>query len=78
MREKFPILCSRVFRADHNSLTELPYDFSQLLQNYDTKNVTLGHNRWQCSCNAEIADTVSRSIIHMETCKSQLMQQYLG
>ena len=48
-----------MFHADHNSLTELPYDFSQLLQNYDTKNVTLGHNRWRCSCNAEIADTVS-------------------
>jgi len=53
----FKLKLHRVFRADHNSLTELPYDFSQLLQNYDTKNVTLGHNRWQCSCNAEIADT---------------------
>ena len=31
----------RAFKADHNVLTELPYDFSQLLQNFDTKNVTL-------------------------------------
>lgn len=59
MWHQFPTWCCRVFHADHNSLTELPYDFSQLLQNYDTKNVTLGHNRWRCSCNAEIADTVS-------------------
>ena len=35
-------------------LTELPYDFSQLLKKFDTKNVTLGHNRWMCSCHAEI------------------------
>ena len=35
-------------------MTELPYDFSQLLKKFDTKNVTLGHNRWMCSCHAEI------------------------
>jgi hypothetical protein len=50
----FKLKLHRAFKADHNELTELPYDFSQLLQNFDTKNVTLGHNQWLCSCNAEI------------------------
>ena len=50
----------RAFKADHNVLTELPYDFSQLLQNFDTKNVTLGYNQWMCSCHAEITSVVRR------------------
>lgn len=53
----FKLKLYRAFKADNNLLTELPYDFSQLLQNYDTKNVTLGHNLWLCSCNAEITGT---------------------
>ena len=48
----------RAFKADHNLLTELPYDFSQLLQK-NTNLVTLGDNLWHCSCNAEITGTVS-------------------
>ena len=47
----------RAFKADHNLLTELPYDFSQLLQK-NTNLVTLGDNLWHCSCNAEITGTV--------------------
>jgi len=50
----FKLKLDRAFKADHNVLTELPYDFSQLLQNFDTKNVTLGYNQWMCSCHAEI------------------------
>ena len=52
--ENLKLLFSRAFKADHNVLTELPYDFSQLLKKFDTKNVTLGHNRWMCACHAEI------------------------
>ena len=52
--EKLRFFLSRAFKADHNVLTELPYDFSQLLKKFDTKNVTLGHNQWMCSCHAEI------------------------
>ena len=48
----------RAFRADHNLLTDLPYDFSLLLQKYDHNIITLGHNPWTCICNAEITDTV--------------------
>lgn len=50
----FKLKLDRAFKADHNVLTELPYDFSQLLKKFDTKNVTLGHNQWMCSCHAEI------------------------
>jgi len=53
----FKLKLDRAFKADHNVLTELPYDFSQLLQNFDTKNVTLGHNQWMCACHAEITST---------------------
>ena len=48
----------RAFRADHNLLTYIPYDFSLLLQKYDHNIITLGHNPWTCICNAEITDTV--------------------
>ena len=48
----------RAFRADHNLLTDIPYDFSLLLQKYDHNVITLGYNPWTCICNAEITDTV--------------------
>ena len=49
----------RSFKADHNSLTDIPYDFSQLLQKYDTMVISLANNPWHCTCNAQITDTVS-------------------
>ena len=58
----------RAFKADHNVLTELPYDFSQLLQNFDTKNVTLGYNQWMCSCHAEITSVVRRFSFLYSSC----------
>ena len=48
----------RVFKADHNNITEIPYDFSLLLQSYPKNKITLGHNPWRCSCNAEITSLV--------------------
>ena len=48
----------RAFRADNNLLTDIPYDFSLLLQKYDHNVITLGYNPWTCICNAEITDTV--------------------
>ena len=48
----------RVFKADHNQLTEIPYDFSLLLQSFAKTKITLGHNQWQCRCNAEILNLV--------------------
>ena len=48
----------RAFKADHNLLSEIPYDFSLLLQSYAKNQITLGHNQWRCSCNAEITSTV--------------------
>ena len=51
-----------------NVLTELPYDFSQLLQNFDTKNVTLGYNQWMCSCHAEITSVVRRFSFLYSSC----------
>ena len=59
---------ARAFKADHNVLTELPYDFSQLLQNFDTKNVTLGYNQWMCSCHAEITSVVRRFSFLYSSC----------
>lgn len=47
----------RSFKADHNSLTDIPYDFAQLLQKYDTMVISLANNPWRCSCNAQITDT---------------------
>ena len=48
----------RGFRADHNQLTEIPYDFSNMLQRFADNQITLGDNPWQCSCNAEITHEV--------------------
>ena len=61
--EDYADFLARAFKADHNVLTELPYDFSQLLQNFDTKNVTLGYNQWMCSCHAEITSVVRRFLL---------------
>ena len=47
------------FKADHNAITEIPYDFSILLQKYADNEITLGHNPWACSCNAEITNLVN-------------------
>jgi len=46
----------RAFRAEHNLLSEVPYDFSLLLQKYDKNVITLGHNPWICICNSEITN----------------------
>ena len=46
------------FRADHNLITEIPFDISQLLQKYSNNEITLGQNPWSCYCNAEITDLV--------------------
>ena len=50
----------KVFRADDNLITEIPFDFSQLLQKYQNNEVILGQNPWICYCNAEITDLVSK------------------
>lgn len=47
----------RSFKADHNALTEIPYDFSLLLQKYDHNQISLGSNPWHCTCNSEITDS---------------------
>ena len=52
----------RSFRADHNLLSEIPYDFSLLLQKYDHNIITLGHNPWICNCNAEITASVRKEL----------------
>jgi len=44
----------RMFKADHNRLKEVPYDFSLLLQSFAKIKITLADNRWECRCNAEI------------------------
>jgi len=46
----------RAFRAEHNLLSEVPYDFSLLLQKYDKNVITLGNNPWICMCNSEITN----------------------
>ena len=46
------------FKADHNLITEIPFDFSQLLQKYSNNEIRLGYNPWACYCNAEITDLV--------------------
>jgi len=45
----------RSFTADHNQLTDMPYDLSLSLQKYHNQ-VKLGNNPWKCQCNAEITD----------------------
>ena len=49
----------RSFKADHNAITDIPYDFSLLLQKYAKNEITLGNNPWACSCNAEITNLVN-------------------
>jgi len=51
----------RSFKADHNSITEIPYDFSLLLQKYDHNQINLGGNPWHCTCNSEITDSSLQS-----------------
>ena len=48
----------RVFKADHNQISVIPYDFSLLLQSYPKNKITLGSNQWRCSCHAEITSLV--------------------
>ena len=50
----------QTMKADHNSITEIPFDLSLLLQKYATNEVFLGHNPWACSCNAEITNLVRK------------------
>ena len=54
----------RSFKADHNAITEIPYDFSLLLQKYAKNEITLGNNPWACSCNAEITNLVRFFLMH--------------
>jgi len=54
----------RSFRADHNLLTDIPFDFSLLLQKYDQNAISLGSNPWVCTCNAEITGTSLQEKIH--------------
>ena len=54
------------FKADHNLITEIPFDFSQLLQKYSNNEIKLGHNPWACYCNAEITDLVSSFVINIQ------------
>ena len=49
----------RLFKADHNAITEIPYDISLLLQKYAKNEVFLGHNPWMCYCDAEITNLVT-------------------
>ena len=49
-------------RADHNLLTEIPYDFSLQLQKYDKNVIHLGDNPWTCVCNSEITNMVTKEI----------------
>ena len=37
----------RVFKADHNNIAEIPYDFCLLLQSYPKNKIMLGHNMWR-------------------------------
>ena len=49
------------FRADHNLISDLPFEVSQYLQKYLKNEVSLGHNPWTCYCNAEITKLVSQN-----------------
>ena len=50
----------KYFRADHNQISDLPFDVSQYLQKYLKNEISLGHNPWSCYCNAEITKLVRR------------------
>ena len=47
----------RLFRIDHNNLSEIPYDFSQGLQSSKPK-ISFSQNRWNCDCGSEITNLV--------------------
>ena len=49
----------RGFTADHNQISLISYDLSQLLQSFKDNEIRLGGNRWRCECEAEITNTVS-------------------
>ena len=49
----------RMFKADHNQMSSIPYHFSLHLQSYPSNKLTLGHNPWICTCNAEITSLVT-------------------
>jgi len=71
----------RVFKADHNQITEIPYDFSLLLQSFAKTKITLGHNQWRCRCNAEILSlSLLAKLVDSEdvTCSEGQNQERLG
>ena len=49
----------RGFNVDHNKISVISYDLSQLLQSFQDNEIRLGGNRWRCECEAEITNTVS-------------------
>ena len=49
----------RGFNVDHNKISAISYDLSQLLQSFKDNEIRLGGNRWRCECEAEITNTVS-------------------
>ena len=52
----------KYFRADHNLISDLPFDVSQHLQKYLKNEISLGQNPWSCYCNAEITKLVRRGL----------------
>ena len=52
----------KYFRADHNLISDLPFDVSQHLQKYHKNEISLGHNPWSSYCNAEITKLVRRKL----------------
>ena len=48
----------RGFSVDHNQISLISYDLSQLLQSFQDNEIRLGGNRWMCECEAEITNTV--------------------
>ena len=48
----------RGFTVDHNQISLISYDLSQLLQSFQDNVIRLGGNRWRCECEAEITNTV--------------------
>ena len=48
----------RGFNVDHNRISLISYDLSQLLQSFQDNEIRLGGNRWRCECEAEITNTV--------------------
>ena len=52
----------RGFHVDHNRISVISYELSQLLQSFKSTEISLGHNQWRCECEAEITDTVSSTL----------------